>query len=397
MKNKTKRKFLETIGHAGVFLAGINLPVWAINTTARAATSNLILELKEPDKNGLMLLEGFTSRIIATTNKKPLLFTRYKWHRWPDGGATFATDDGGWIYVSNSENSSHNGGVGAVRFNSKAEIIKAYQICENTSMNCAGGLTPWNTWLTCEEHKKGFTWECDPFGKKKQIKLPSLGMFKHEAAAVDPETSTIYLTEDENESGFYRFVPEKKINEMGELSNIKGKFQVMNTKMGKVVWNEVYNPLAKGKKSLMLRKENKGVEYKVFKRGEGAYYDNGKIYFATTATHTIWVYDIKKEKVKPLYSGNGALRDPDNVVVSKTGLVMAAEDIGNMEICGISTKEANPKAFPIIRMTGQHKNSEVTGPAFNPSGERLYFSSQRGKDGFTGITFEVTGPFNKLV
>ena len=196
---------------------------------------------------------------------------------------------------------------------------------------------------------------------------------------------------------FIDLFQKKKINEMGELSNIKGKFQVMNTKMGKVVWNEVYNPLAKGKKSLMLRKENKGVEYKVFKRGEGAYYDNGKIYFATTATHTIWVYDIKKEKVKPLYSGNGALRDPDNGVVSKTGLVMAAEDIGNMEICGISTKEANPKAFPIIRMTGQHKNSEVTGPAFNPSGERLYFSSQRGKDGFTGITFEVTGPFNKLV
>ena len=72
---------------------------------------------------------------------------------------------------------------------------------------------------------------------------------------------------------------------------------------------------------------------------------------------------------------------------------MAAEDGGNMEICGISNKKN--KAFPIVRIKG-HKNSEVTGPAFDPSGTRLYFSSQRGKNGFTGITFEITGPFDKL-
>ena len=65
-----------------------------------------------------------------------------------------------------------------------------------------------------------------------------------------------------------------------------------------------------------------------------------------------------------------------------------------MEICGISNKKN--KAFQIVRVVG-HKKSEITGPAFDPSGTRLYFSSQRGKNGFTGITFEVTGPFDKLV
>ena len=70
-----------------------------------------------------------------------------------------------------------------------------------------------------------------------------------------------------------------------------------------------------------------------------------------------------------------------------------AEDAGNLEIVGISQKTG--KVFPIVRMIG-HEGSEVTGPAFDPSGRRLYFSSQRGKDG-RGITFEVSGPFYKYV
>ena len=390
MKNKSKREFLKSIGSAGVFLAGANLPVWAINTSASAATSGSSYKLLKPDQNGLMLMKGFTSRVVATTMKKTL---SYRWHPHPDGGATFPTEDGGWIYVSNSE--SEMGGVGALRFNSKAEIVKSYSICRGTSTNCAGGPTPWNTWLTCEEYKTGFTWECDPYGRGFPEKIRSLGMFQHEAAAVDPKTSIIYQTEDTEKSGFYRFVPEKKINAMGELSMAKGKFQVMEIESGgKVKWNDVNDPLAKkGSLNLMKRKPNKKIKYKAFNRGEGAWYHDGKVHFATTGNHQIWTYDIANETCKVLYKGKGKLKYPDNVTVSNTGLVMAAEDGGNMEICGISNK--TNEAFPIVRIKG-HKNSEVTGPAFDPSGTRLYFSSQRGKNGFTGITYEVTGPFDTL-
>ena len=143
----------------------------------------------------------------------------------------------------------------------------------------------------------------------------------------------------------------------------------------------------------MKRKPNKKIKYKVFDRGEGAWYYDGKVHFATTTTHEIWTYDIANETCKVLYKGEGQLKDPDNVVVSNTGLVMAAEDNDNMEICGISNK--TNEAFPIVRIAG-HEDSEVTGPAFDPSGTRLYFSSQRGKDGKSGITFEVTGPFDTL-
>ena len=121
-------------------------------------------------------------------------------------------------YVCNSEvfnfmtGFEGHGGVSSIHFNKDAEIIDAFPILEGSHSNCAGGPTPWGTWLSCEEGffppLWGKVWECDPTGQNAAISRDALGYFAHEAVAVDPVDEKQYLTQDKNNGLLYRFTPD---------------------------------------------------------------------------------------------------------------------------------------------------------------------------------------------
>jgi hypothetical protein len=123
------------------------------------------------------------------------------------------------------------------------------------------------------------------------------------------------------------------------------------------------------------------------------------VYFSTKGDDRIWAYTIGSGELRVIYAAadheQPILRGVDNVTVSASDDVLVAEDNGDMQIVAITPDRS---VVPILQVVGQ-MDSEVTGPAFDPSGTRLYFSSQwgatgRGRD---GLTYEVTGPFNRSV
>jgi uncharacterized protein len=370
--------------------------------------------LQDPDANGLRLPEGFTSRVVKQFGV-PIGPSTELGMPFPDGAATFPTADGGWILVSNSENPppvdvpdptgvSGLGGAQATVFAADGTIVDAYSILTGSRSNCAGGATPWGTWLSCEEvddpldpANSGKVFECDPTGQHPAIDLPSLGRFKHENATVDPVRQQVYLSEDLDDGCFYRFTPAS----YPDLT--EGTLEAaLVADDGTVTWLSVPDPACT--EGVPCRQQAPATP---FAGGEGCIYDDSMVFLTTKGDDRVWLYDVRAQTMVVLYDAadfeDPVLTGVDHVIVQPgTGNIVVAEDGGDME--AVMIRRDDYALFPLLQMTGPEHGqqlpppldpvplySEVSGLAFNPAGDRLYCNSQRGFGG--GVTYEIQGPW----
>jgi secreted PhoX family phosphatase len=385
MVDIAKRRLLKQ-GLLGITVYGAGA-VWS-NVLISGCSNQQSYELQPADENGVRLPAGFSSRIIARSSEPVVSGQAYVWHAAPDGGACFAREDGGWIYVSNSE-VQPGGGAGAIAFDADGNVVDAYSILENTRRNCAGGATPWGSWLSCEEVDDGLVWECDPEGKTAAVVRPALGVFNHEAVAVDEVHNHLYLTEDKPDGCLYRYTADR-LNDDGfpDLSAGILEVAVMQENQSELSWREITDPQAQQQETRYQVAE----AYK-FNGGEGIAYFDGRIIFTTKGDNRVWSYDTTSRKLEILYDAAESLTPiltgVDNVTVSQSGDIYVAEDGGDLQVVVIDNLGS---LYPIAQMEG-HDQSEITGVAFSPDGKRLYFSSQRGSSGTSekGITYEIMG------
>jgi secreted PhoX family phosphatase len=340
--------------------------------------------LKAADANGIKLPSGFTSRVLARSGAT-VPGTSYVWHGAPDGGATFPSAGGGWTYVSNSELGASAGGAGALRFASDGGIVGAGRVLSGTNRNCAGGPAPWGRWLSCEEIDAGRVWECDPAGVAPAVARPALGVFNHEAAAVDPVRKHVYLTEDKPDGRLYRFRP------TAYPSLASGTLEVATVAAGSVAWSPVPDPRA-----TLTPTRYQVPTSTAFNGGEGAWYADGSLWFTTKGDNRLWELAVATGALSVVYDAgrfsNPVLTGVDNIVRAANGDLFVCEDGGDLQLVILSP---DGDVWPFLQVTGQ-PGSELAGAAFDPSGSRLYFSSQRGPTGAgPGVTYEVRGPFRR--
>jgi len=360
-------------------------PTSAPTTTPTGAAFPGGLTLSDtPDANGLLLPAGFESRIVATSSM-PIAATGYVWPGWPDGAATFDDPevDGGWYMAVNHELPDTNGGgVSSLRFDADGEVVDSYRLLENTGLNCAGGGTPWGTWLSCEEWEGGLVHECDPTTPGSGSARPALGRFYHEAVCVDAVDEVLYLTEDRPDGLFYRFTPDAYPSlESGLLE------AAMVDDGGAVTWIEIPDPDA-GEQTTRQQ-----VAATPFNGGEGIACgetpDGRRVWFTSKGDDHVRELDPENQTMTVIYDGSGSLRGVDNIWWDEAGQLMyVAEDGDDLELYVVAV---DGTMAPILQLVG-HDGSEIAGPTLSPDRSTLYFSSQRGTDG-NGITFAVTGPF----
>ncbi|MGD7706719.1 alkaline phosphatase PhoX [Microlunatus sp. Y2014] len=383
----------------------------------------------------------------------------------PDAMGVFERPAGGSILVTNHENGGSEaypvphdnadivydeGGIGGtttIEVDADGNNVLQYASAAGHVNNCAGGITPWGTWLTCEETEAraggkltkdhGYVFEVDPTSQaanhgKSNLPLKFLGRFAHEATATDPRTGHIYLTEDAgNPNGLYfRWSPPKGYRlgkdslldlavdgdvEVGTLEAMKcfdsngnhvkdlAAATDVNTTY-RVRWVPVPDRDAR---QVSIRKQFSDDEVTRSRKLEGQWWGDGGAYFVCSFARLsdgsvnehdgqVWFFDPRKERItlKTIFgvnpdvdNENNHFDGPDNITVSAHGgLILAEDGSGKSHLVGVTEQG---KSYPLA--LNQSSDSEFAGPAFSADGKTLFVNIQSGP----GYTLAITGPWGR--
>ena len=292
-------------------------------------------------QNNLLLSEGLEARIIAQSGKRLKYAdgssSDVNFHILPDGGAAFPDtrwwNSGGWIYVSNSEAKNENeGGVGAITFDKYGSVLHYRMVLENTYMNCGGGRTPWNTWVSCEEIEfTGQIYQVDPTGQRpaQQMTIGSAGG-RWESFAYDirdKDKPRFFSTEDHNKGCTRRFTPSrvhwggdewKMLHEAGVMHYLFINLNRQRTG-GTFEWTN----------DLKAAKNNARTFYP---QSEGIDIQDGKMYIVSKKIQQLFIFDLDQMTFRNVSTVSGLFDgDPDQlqrILGSKGGLLYFTEEGG---------------------------------------------------------------------
>lgn len=304
----------------------------------------------------------------------------------------------------------------------RGEWVTAFSSLAGTLRNCAGGVTPWGSWITCEETGEpghGWNFDVSPEGGD-TTPLTDMGRFSHEALMIDPKSGVAYQTEDSGNCGLYRFAPHRRGRyERGGTLHMLAVRRQPNLDLGvshsigsrwDVRWVRIDDPTAAATSCFQQGWALGGAR---FSRLEGAWWGEKTGFFLSTdggsvGEGQVFEYDPRDESLTLIYDATNAtdLDNPDNLTVTPRGGLLLCEDAAgnnftegerlvgltlNGETFTFAMNNVNLASdYSAAVRRGDYRQSEWAGACYSPDGKWLFANIQT-----PGITFAITGPWGK--